>query len=399
MKICVVGLGYVGLPLAIELNKHFDVIGFDIDKKRISNLLNNEDSSNEISKEVLERCSIIFTSNESRIKESNFIIICVPTPVDNEKVPDLSYLSDASNLVGLNLKKNSIVVYESTVYPGVTEDVCVPILEKVSGMKFEKDFKVGYSPERINPGDKKHTIDKITKVISGSDKECLDIIEKIYGKITNVFKADSIKVAEAAKVIENVQRDLNIALMNELKILFEKLNINMDEVLSAANTKWNFHKYYPGLVGGHCIGIDPYYLTYRSKQVGYTPKIILAGRRINDHMHEFYAKKIIEKLKKNDLNIKHSKVLILGLTFKKNVKDYRNTRVKNLIKSLEEKNIKVSACDPLLNSEIVQREFGLKNIELTSELINQSDLVVLAVKHDCFNKFLMEAPKDKLFII
>jgi len=377
-KICVVGLGYVGLPLALELSNHFDVTGFEINEQKVSYLLNGIDPSDEISEKKLKESSIKITSDKKKISDCNFIIICVPTPIDNANKPDLTCLRNASEMVGAYLSKESIVVYESTVYPGVTEEVCLPILEEKSRMRCLADFKIGYSPERINPGDKTHTIDKITKIVSGIDKESLDIISSVYGKITKVHKSPSIKVAEAAKVIENIQRDLNIALMNELSIIFDKLEIDTNSVLEAAGTKWNFHKYHPGLVGGHCIGVDPYYLTYKAEQVGYNPEVILAGRRINDNMHKVYADKIIKRLIEMDIKIKCAKVLIIGLTFKPNVSDYRNSRIKNLIDELKNYGVDVYGHDPLLTEDIILKEFGVRNCE-------DVDLKILAVKHDCLN--------------
>jgi UDP-N-acetyl-D-glucosamine/UDP-N-acetyl-D-galactosamine dehydrogenase len=375
-SVCVVGLGYVGLPLAIELNKHFPVVGFDVNKQRIEELRNNNDSSGEVASGKLVESSISFTWDQTKIRETNFIIICVPTPIDKHKKPDLKYLRASSETIGKNLRSGSIVVYESTVYPGVTEEVCIPVLEEASGMKCGVGFKVGYSPERINPGDTEKTIDKITKIVSGSDIESTHKIDEVYGKITSTHKAPSIRVAEAAKVIENIQRDLNISLMNELAILFDKMDLNVTEVLEAAGTKWNFHSYYPGLVGGHCIGVDPYYLTYKAEEVGHHADVILAGRRINDNMHKFYAHKIIKRLHKSGGN----SVLLLGLTFKPNVSDYRNTRVKHLIKELQHYGVKVYAYDPYISKEIVENHFNATHYDptLTQPSI---DLSVLAVSH------------------
>src|SRR3989344_2144409 len=284
--IALVGLGYVGLPLALALAKHFTVIGFDVNKKRIAELKENKDLSGEISSEQLSMVNISFTSEPSLLKTAEMIIVCVPTPIDEHNNPDLYCLESASEIIGKNLSPHTMVVYESTVYPGVTEEVCLPLLEKNSGLKCGKEFKVGYSPERINPGDKEHTIHKVTKIVSGMDEESLNIVDSVYSTVTKTHRASSIKVAEAAKVIENIQRDLNIALMNEFALIFDKMHINVKEVLEAAGTKWNFHKYSPGLVGGHCIGVDPYYLTYKAQELGYHPEVILAGRKINDNMHK-----------------------------------------------------------------------------------------------------------------
>jgi UDP-N-acetyl-D-galactosamine dehydrogenase len=398
-EICIVGLGYVGLPLAVAFSKSgFEVTGFDINEKRIKELKNNLDSSKETSKEELEGVNIDYTSDAKGIRNSNFIIIAVPTPITKSNRPNLDYLRSASKLVGENLSKDSIVVYESTVYPGVTEEVCMPILEQSSGLKCGEDFKIGYSPERINPGDKEHTIEKIMKVVSGMDQEATDQIAEAYGKVikAGIFKAANIKTAEAAKVIENIQRDLNIALMNELTIIFDKMDIDVNSVLGAASTKWNFHKYHPGLVGGHCIGVDPYYLTYKAEELGYHPEVILAGRRINDNMHKFYTEKIIKRLIKDGKKIQGAKVLIMGLTFKPNVPDYRNSRAKNMILELKKYYTEVFGCDPLLSNDIVEKEFGVKNFKF-EDIFNKVDLIVLVVKHDIFNNIIK--PEMNIFDI
>jgi len=387
-KICIVGLGYVGLPLAVEFGKLSDIIGFDIKEKRIQELGQNNDSTNEISPDELKRAKIAYTSDSKEIRKASFIIIAVPTPIDDYNNPDLGLLKSASKIVGENLSKNSVVVYESTVYPGCTEEVCAPILENYSGLKCGLDFKIGYSPERINPGDKEHTIDKIIKIVSGMDEDSLKRINDTYLKVckAGVHKAPSIKVAEAAKVIENVQRDLNIALMNELSIIFNKLGIDTKDALEAASTKWNFHKYSPGLVGGHCIGVDPYYLTYKAESLGYHPEVILSGRRINDNMHKF----IVELLVKASGSIK--KVLIMGMTFKENVKDYRNSRVNNLIKELKEHKIDVTGCDPLLEKDIIEKEFGIKSYDFNEKI--KFDAVILAVPHKQFKEISLKKLKD-----
>jgi len=376
--VAIVGLGYVGLPLAVALSKHFSVVGFDINKQRVSQLQEGNDASGEVSAAELTASTMKFSADPEVLKEASFIIICVPTPIDKHNKPDLFPLEASSKTVGENLSAGTIVVYESTVYPGLTEEVCVPILEKYSGLKCGIDFKVGYSPERINPGDKEHTIHRVTKIVSGMDAETLHAVDHVYGKVTKTHKASSIKVAEAAKVIENIQRDLNIALMNELAIICDKMGINVYEVLEAAGTKWNFHRYHPGLVGGHCIGIDPYYLTHKAQGLGYHPEVILAGRRINDEMHKFYAHKVLKRLQK----VKGKSVLVLGLTFKPNVSDYRNSRVKHFIKELQDYHITVHAYDPYLSKEIVEKEFGCEYYDLEKGLVGV-DLAVLAVPHEC----------------
>lgn len=392
-RICVVGLGYVGLPLAVRFSKFFEVIGFDINKKRIFQLKKGKDYSGEISEKELANSKILFTHNPQKIKKADFIIVCVPTPIDKFKKPDLSHLKSASVIIGKNLKKNAIVVYESTVYPGVTEEVCAPILEKYSKLKLGKEFKIGYSPERINPGDKEHTIDKIIKVVSGMDGETTEIIAKVYGRAipAGIHRAPNIKTAEAAKVIENIQRDLNIALMNELSNIFYKMGLHTKDVLEAAATKWNFHKYYPGLVGGHCIGVDPYYLTYKAEELGYHPEIILAGRRINDNMHKFVVEKLIKSLNKVGKLPSKSKVLVMGLTYKENVKDARNSRVKYLIEELKEFGIEILCCDPLLEDEIVEKNFGVKNCPF-----KKIDAIILASPHNEFKGVGLDGLKKKL---
>jgi len=373
--VAVLGLGYVGLPLAVALSKHFSVIGFDINITRVAQLKENLDHSGEISTSELSAAPITFTAEPVSLKKASVIIVCVPTPVDKHNKPDLSYVESSSRVVGENISPETVVVYESTVYPGVTEDICIPIIEKVSGLKCGVGFKVGYSPERINPGDKEHSIHTVTKIVAGMDQESLDIIDSVYSTITTTYRAPSIKVAEAAKVIENIQRDLNIALMNELAIIFDKMNINVHQVLDAAGTKWNFHRYHPGLVGGHCIGVDPYYLTYKAEGLGHHPDVILAGRRINDDMHKFYAQKVIRRLRKSGGN----SVLVLGLTFKPNVSDYRNSRVKHFIQELKDNHIKVYAYDPFLSREIVETEFKANYVEIGN--VPLVDLAILAVPH------------------
>ena len=384
-KICIVGCGYVGLPLAVLLSQHFTTIAFDINKEKIELFKNGKDTTNEVGEQGLKESRVEFTHHSEDIKEADFIIAAVPTPIDKANTPDLSMIKSASEVIGKNLKKDAVIVFESTVYPGVTEDICAPIIEKESGMKFGVDFKLGYSPERVNPGDKEHSIDKIIKIISGSDEAALEKISFVYSKICHagLHKAPNIKTAEAAKVIENIQRDLNIALMNELALIFDKIGIDTNDVLEAAYTKWNFHKYKPGLVGGHCIGVDPYYLTHKAVELGYHPEVILAGRRINDNMHNFYAQKIIKKLIKMGKRISGAKVLLLGLTFKPNVNDPRNSRVKHLIQELKDHEIQVFGCEPMLSDAVVEHEFGVKNYKF--EDVSDADLKIITVRHDCFN--------------
>lgn len=396
-KICVLGLGYVGLPLLVELSKYFKVVGFDNNENRIKSLKSNNDINRETSSEALKDSNIEFSSDPSIIKKSNFIIIAVPTPIDKYNNPDLTPLYKASETVGKNIQKGSIVVYESTVYPGVTEDECVPVLEHFSQLKWKKDFFVGYSPERINPGDKIHTVSKITKIVSGDSKETLERVAYVYETMlwdAGIHKASSIKVAEAAKVIENTQRDINIALMNELKIIFDKLGISTKEVLEAAKTKWNFLPFEPGLVGGHCIGVDPYYLTYKATEIGYHPQLILSGRRINDSMGKYFAQELIKKMINNKVNTSNCKVLILGITFKENVPDIRNSKVHDIINELKEFGISVSVYDPVAIHEEVLKEY---NIDLLESLESQKfDGILLAVKHKEFLEFGLDFYKDKL---
>ncbi len=390
-KIAIIGLGYVGMPLLIEFGKHFETIGFDINEERILELRSGEDSTLEISKDDLQRAisssnnekGVFFTGNIEDIREANFYIVAVPTPTDKNNRPDLSPLCKASELVGSVLKKNDVVVYESTVYPGVIEDFCVPVLEKKSKLKYNEDFFVGYSPERINPGDKENTLSKIVKITSGSTPDVADYVDEIYRKIIVVgtHKASSIKVAEAAKVIENSQRDINIAFMNELSKIFSKLGIDTNEVLEAAGTKWNFLKFKPGLVGGHCIGVDPYYLAQKAQEVGYHPEIILAGRRINDGMGEWIASEIIKLMIQRDNIVKNSKILVLGITFKENCPDIRNTKVANLIKELQEYGCQVDVYDPWASKEEVLKEYG---INLLSSCDGKYEAIILAVAHKDF---------------
>jgi len=382
-KLCVAGLGYVGLPLAMKFAEHFKVLGFDINTERIGELKRGFDRNMEFTKEDFERISnnIEFTSDEKRLKECDVIIVAVPTPTKKNKEPDLSYLESASIIVGRNIKKGAIVVYESTVYPGCTEEFCVPILERESGLQWKVDFHVGYSPERINPGDPNHTIDKITKIVAGDTPEITEVLSRVYGKITKVYKASSIKVAEAAKVIENIQRDLNIALFNELAMLFDKLGLDSKEVFDAASTKWNFIRFSPGLVGGHCLPEDPYYLVSKALEVGYIPELITAGRRTNEKIPKFIAEKIVKLLIKSGKNPSSSKVLILGATYKENVPDLRNSKIKDLIEELMDFGIKdISLIEPLIDRDTL---FGVPNMKLPE---GQWDVIVYAVDHSQFSK-------------
>ena len=384
-KIAIVGLGYVGLPLALEFGKKYETIGYDKSKKKISAYENRVDINNELPRKNFDLAKkITFTNNSEDISSSNFIVIAVPTPVNSKNEPDLEILINATAEVAKNVKKGSIVVFESTVYPGVTEEICVPIIEKLSKLKWKKDFFVGYSPERINPGDKKHTLTKITKVISGDSPNTTKVIKKIYLSIikAGVYEAASIKVAEAAKVIENTQRDLNIAFINELSKIFNKLDIDTKEVLDTAKTKWNFLDFRPGLVGGHCIGVDPYYLTYKSLKINYNPEIILAGRKINDGMAAFVAKKLEEIYRKNNNGRLVSKVLIMGFAFKENCSDYRNSKVLDIYKYFKKKNIIVDIYDPIVSSEDVYNEFDIKLISVPRK--NYYDAAILAVPHKNF---------------
>lgn len=380
--IAVVGLGYVGLSLSVELSKVFkNVIGFDISQKRIKELIQGFDITEEVSSEDLKTASVRYTTDPSELKKASFIIIAVPTPVNRHNFPDLEPLRHASQIVGKNLSSGSIVVFESTVYPGVTEDFCSPILEKYSELKRGIDFKVGYSPERVNPGDKEHTLTKIIKVVAGEDEETTDIIAQVYGRIipAGIYKTKDIKTAEAAKVIENIQRDLNIALMNELSIIFHKLGLDARSVFDAASTKWNFLRFESGLVGGHCIGVDPYYLTFKAQELDYHPEVILSGRKINDFMGKYIAEQAVKQLIKAGKSVKGTKVLILGITFKENIKDIRNTRVIDIINELREYGVEVFVHDPYAIKDEVRKEY---NIELLKDLDNlQVDGIIAAVKH------------------
>jgi len=387
--ISVIGLGYVGLPIALEFAKKFRVIGFDINSQRIDMLRRAEDPSEEVLPTEFEDRNIYFTVDRDVLRKATFHIIAVPTPIDKHTMPDLKPLLSATKTVGSVLKRGDVVVFESTVYPGCTEEDCVPVLEEESGLKFMQDFKVGYSPERINPGDKEHTLTKITKVVSGCDPETLDWVAKVYGSIieAGIHKASSIKVAEAAKIIENTQRDLNISLMNELSMIFDKMNINTHDVLEAAGTKWNFLRFSPGLVGGHCIGVDPYYLTYKAKSIGIDPQVILSGRFINDNMASYVAQKTVQKLAKMGKNLANCRVLVKGITFKENVSDIRNSKVVELVKCLESFSLKVDVVDPFAKASELEKEYGLMLSEQPDGLY---DAVVLAVPHQSY-KLMNEA--------
>ncbi len=385
-SLAVIGLGYVGLPIALEFAKKIKVIGFDINAQRIEMMRNKMDPSQELESADFEGADIEFTTDLNVLRQAGFYIVAVPTPVDEHNVPDLLPVKKASETVGKVIQKGDYVVFESTVYPGCTEDDCLPIIEQLSGLKNIKDFKLGYSPERINPGDKEHTLSSIVKVVSGCDAESLDIIAKVYELVVKagVHQASSIKVAEAAKIIENTQRDLNIALMNELSIIFDKMNINTYEVLEAAGTKWNFLKFQPGLVGGHCIGVDPYYLTYKSQQLGYDSKVILAGRSTNDGMAGYVAKKTLQHIIHNNGNVKDAKVLIMGATFKENVSDIRNSKVADVVKELQSFSLNVHVTDPHADSDELKHEYGF---HLTDKLSNDYDAIIITVPHHTYKDF------------
>lgn len=385
-KLAVIGLGYVGLPIALEFAKKIKVIGFDINADRVKMMQNKIDPSKELESSAFDGCEIEFTNDLDVLREATFLIVAVPTPVDEHNVPDLTPVIRASETIGKVIKKGDYVVYESTVYPGCTEEDCVPVIEKLSGLKMVTDYKIGYSPERINPGDKEHTITTIVKVVSGCCDESLDVIAKVYELVVKagVHRASSIKVAEAAKIIENTQRDLNIALMNELSIIFDRMNINTFEVLEAAGTKWNFLRFQPGLVGGHCIGVDPYYLTYKSKELGYDSQVILAGRNINDGMAGYVAKKVLQHIIQNNGNVKDARVLIMGATFKENVSDIRNSKVADVVKELKSFSLNVDITDPHASSEELQHEYGF---ELTPTIGKDYDAIIVAVPHASYKDF------------
>ena len=385
----VIGLGYVGLPIALAFAKKLRVIGFDINSERVDMMKNKIDPSNELDASAFDGCDISFTDTIEDLQNASFFIVAVPTPVDDHKVPDLTPVLSASRAVGKVLSKGDVVVYESTVYPGCTEDDCIPVLEEVSGLQWMQDFKVGYSPERINPGDKKHTLENIVKVVSGSDEESLELVAKTYELVVDagVHRAPTMKVAEAAKIIENTQRDLNIALMNELSKIFDLMDINTYDVLEAANTKWNFLNFFPGLVGGHCIGVDPYYLTYKAMSKGYKPEVILAGRRINDSMGAYVAKKMVQALIKNGKDVSESKVLIMGATFKEDVSDIRNTKVVDVIQELLDYSVSVDVVDAYADPKEMEHEYGIK---LSSSGNPPYDAIVVAVNHDEYAQMTRE---------
>ncbi len=402
LKLSVVGLGYVGLPIALEFSRKMSVIGFDIKQERVDLMKKRIDPSNELEASDFDGCDIQFTANPADLKLANFHVVAVPTPINKHNLPDLTPLLSATRTVGKALKKGDYVVFESTVYPGCTEEDCVPILEAESGLKFNVDFKVGYSPERINPGDKEHTLTKILKIVSGSDKESLEVVAAVYESIikAGIYKASSIKVAEAAKIIENTQRDVNIALMNELSLIFNRLHINTYEVLEAAGTKWNFLKFFPGLVGGHCIGVDPYYLTYKANELGYHSKIITGGRFINDSMGGYIAKQTVKKLIAAGHKINGSKVLVMGATFKENVSDIRNSKVADIINELKSFSVQVEVVDPYASSEELMHEY---NYGLVSEPKGPYNAIVVAVNHKPYvslteSYFQSILAKDGLFV-
>lgn len=389
-KLSLVGLGYVGMPIAVAFSKKIDVIGFDLNQKKIELYQNGIDPTREVGNEAIAACAVDFTSDAERLREAKFHIVAVPTPVNPDHTPDLTPVEGASRILGQNLTKGSVVVFESTVYPGVTEEICVPILEKESGLTCGVDFKIGYSPERINPGDKVHRLETITKIVSGMDEETLDTVAKVYELVVaaGVHRAQSIKVAEAAKVIENSQRDINIAFMNELSIIFNKMGIDTKSVLAAAGTKWNFLKFFPGLVGGHCIGVDPYYLTYKAEQLGYHSQIILSGRRINDDMGKYVAESLVKNLIKADIPVKGARVIILGFTFKENCPDTRNTKVIDIVKELQEYGISPLITDPVADYAEAEREYGITFAK--EDELKDADAVILAVSHKEYETLTMQ---------
>ncbi|MCI8416042.1 MAG: nucleotide sugar dehydrogenase [Lachnospiraceae bacterium] len=395
-KISLVGLGYVGMPIAVAFARKVQVIGFDLNEEKIKLYQSGIDPTNEVGNDVIQHTTVTFTSDETLLREARFHIVAVPTPVNGDHTPDLTPVEGASRILGRNLTKGSIIVYESTVYPGVTEEICVPILEKESGLKCGVDFKVGYSPERINPGDKVHRLETITKIVSGMDEETLEEIAKVYELVVDagVYRAESIKVAEAAKVIENSQRDINIAFMNELSIIFNKMGIDTKAVLKAAGTKWNFLNFTPGLVGGHCIGVDPYYLTYKAEQLGYHSQIILSGRRINDDMGKYVAENVVKNLIKADIPVKQAQVAILGFTFKENCPDTRNTKVIDIVEELREYGIEPVLTDPVADEKEAKRLYGVEFVSM--DAVREMDAVVLAVSHQEFLGLSLEK-MDALF--
>lgn len=395
-KLSVVGLGYVGMPIAVAFAKKIKVIGYDLNAAKIDLYKNGIDPTKEVGDEGVKSTTVEFTADEAKLREAKFHIVAVPTPVNDDHTPDLRPVEGASEILGRNLTKGSVVVFESTVYPGVTEDICVPILEKQSGLKCGVDFKIGYSPERINPGDKVHRLNTITKIVSGMDEDTLDCIAKVYELVVDagVHRAECIKVAEAAKVIENSQRDINIAFMNELSIIFNKMGIDTKSVLEAAGTKWNFLKFYPGLVGGHCIGVDPYYLTYKAEMMGYHSQVILAGRRINDDMGKYCAENCVKNLIAADKAVKGAKVAILGFTFKENCPDTRNTKIIDIVHELQEYGINPVIADPEADAAEAKRLYGVDFVDMST--IKDMDAVILAVAHTEFSNFTVDE-MDKFF--
>lgn len=393
IKLAVVGLGYVGLPLAVAFGKTkiAPVLGFDVSKERIRELKKRRDSTDEVNKKDLRTSKVDFTFNAKDLGKANFIIVATPTPIDKFKRPNLSYIKSASKIIGQNLNKGAIIVFESTVYPGVTEEICGKEIAKYSGLKSGLDFKLGYSPERLNPGDKKHTVDKIVKIVSGQDKEALERVEKVYGLIckAGLYKAPNIRTAEASKVIENIQRDLNIALANELSLIFAKMGLDVREVMKAASTKWNIHYYEPGLVGGNCIPKDPHYLTYKAKKLGYYPQIILAGRRVNEFMPYYVASLTSKSLKEAKKKVKNAKILVMGLTFKENCKDWRNSRIGNTIRRLKSFGCKVFGYDPLLSKEEI-KNFEIESVLNLKKVSKKFDAIILSVIHQQFKKLSLE---------
>lgn len=386
-KLSLVGLGYVGMPIAVAFAKKIDVVGYDLNAKKIELYKSGIDPTNEVGNDAIKATEVEFTADASKLREAKFHIVAVPTPVNADHTPDLTPVEGASEILGKNLTKGSVVVFESTVYPGVTEDVCVPILERESGLKCGVDFKIGYSPERINPGDKVHRLETITKIVSGMDEETLDTVARVYELVVEagVYRASSIKVAEAAKVIENSQRDINIAFMNELSIIFNKMGIDTLSVLKAAGTKWNFLNFRPGLVGGHCIGVDPYYLTYKAEMLGYHSQIILSGRRINDDMGKYVAENCVKNLIKADKTVKNAKVAILGFTFKENCPDTRNTKIIDIVNELKEYGINPAITDPVADADEARRLYGVEFVGMDE--IRNMDAVILAVAHKEFESF------------
>lgn len=392
-KVCVLGLGYVGLPLAVLLSKHFSVIGFDIDTKKIDELNAGVESMREVDPAELRSGDIVYTSDPESLKGAKFIIIAVPTPVDDHNTPDLTIIKKASELVGKHITPGTIVSFESTVYPGVTEDICGPVIEKFSNLKCGQDFFLAYSPERVNPGDKQHTIENVVKVVSGQTPETLEVVKGVYGSITTVYPAVSIRVAEAAKVIENTQRDLNIALMNELAVVFNKMGLSVYDVLAAAETKWNFLKFSPGLVGGHCIGVDPYYLTYKAQEVGHIAEVILAGRHINDNMHKFIAEEVMKHVIKSGKDVQNCKFVMLGITFKENVKDVRNSKAALLYQEFKSFGANPIVYDPLADAALVKHEYGI-DLETDKNNLPCADVLVVTVAHDEFKNMTVQNLKN-----